>query len=253
MKSKSILRTALALLVSAGAFSLVASPVSAAVGVTLSKTTKLSDLQVVSIKLSSIPAGQGVYISQCFKAQIGQRAATGLICNGSLTEQGTMIWATADASRGSQPVTDVLTLMLRSSFTKVDANKVSTTYECGANNCSIFVYRDHRGITDTALDTVVPLKFLPTQDVTVASLGLKKDGAKYKAGTSVSISASKLVTSKGQQVFVTSPETRSICTTTGTSSVKIEFRKPGICSVTLSAEGSKNLDQMIKTITYIVK
>jgi hypothetical protein len=99
----------------------------------------------------------------------------------------------------------------------------------------------------------VPIKFLPTQDVAVSSLGLKKDGAKYVAGTSVSISASKLVTSKGQQVFVTSPETRSICTTTGTSSVKIEFRKPGICSVTLSAEGSKNLDQMIKTSTYIVK
>lgn len=253
MKSKSILRTALALLVSAGAFSLVASPVSAAVGVTLSKTTKLSDLQVVSIKLSSIPAGQGVYISQCFKAQIGQRAATGLICNGSLTEQGTMIWATADASRGSQPVTDVLTLMLRSSFTKVDANKVSTTYECGVNNCSIFVYRDHRGITDTALDTVVPLKFLPTQDVTVASLGLKKDGAKYAAGSSVSISASKLVTTKGQLVVVSSSETRSICSTTGTSTVVISFRKAGVCSVTLAAEGTSNLDQMIKTVTYIVK
>jgi hypothetical protein len=253
MKSKSILRTALALLVFAGAFSLVASPVSAAVGVTLSKTTKLSDLQVVSIKLSSIPAGQGVYISQCFKAQMGQRAATGLICNGSLTEQGTMIWATADASRGSQPVTDVLTLMLRSSFTKVDANKVSTTYECGVNNCSIFVYRDHRGITDTALDTVVPLKFLPTQDVTVASLGLKKDGAKYAAGSSVSISASKLVTTKGQLVVVSSSETRSICSTTGTSSVVISFRKAGVCSVTLAAEGTSNLDQMIKTVTYIVK
>ena len=253
MKSKSILRTALALLVSAGAFSLVASPVSAAVGVSLNQTDKLADFQVVSIKLASVPAGQGVYVSQCFKAQVGQRAATGLICNGSLTEQGTMIWATTDASRGSQSASTELVLTLRSSFTKVDANNVSKTYDCGAKNCSIFVYRDHRGLTDTALDTIVPIKFLPSQDVAIASLGLKKDGAKYKAGTSVSISASKLVTSKGQQVFVTSPETRSICTTTGTSSVKIEFRKPGICSVTLSAEGSKNLDQMIKIITYIVK
>jgi len=235
MKSKSILRTALALLVSAGSFSLVASPVSAAVGVSLNQTDKLADLQVVSIKLASVPAGQGVYVSQCFKAQIGQRAATGLICNGSLTEQGTMIWATTDASRGSQSASTELVLTLRSSFTKVDANNVSKTYDCGAKNCSIFVYRDHRGLTDTALDTIVPIKFLPSQDVTIA------------------ISASKLVTSKGQQVFVTSPETRSICTTTGTSSVKIEFRKPGICSVTLSAEGSKNLDQMIKIITYIVK
>ncbi len=250
---KSSVRCALALVVATFSLSLATSPVSAAVGVSLNQTDKLADLQVVSIKLASVPAGQGVYISQCFKAQIGQRAATGLICNGSLTEQGTMIWATTDASRGSQSASTELVLTLRSSFTKVDANKVSTTYECGVNNCSIFVYRDHRGLTDTALDTIVPIKFLPTQDVAVSSLGLKKDGAKYVAGTSVSISASKLVTSKGQQVFVTSPETRSICTTTGTSSVKIEFRKPGICSVTLSAEGSKNLDQMIKTITYIVK
>jgi hypothetical protein len=253
MKSKSILRTALALLVSAGAFSLVVSPVSAAVGVALSQTTKLPDFQVVSIKLSSIPAGQGVYVSQCFKPQVGQRAATGLICNGSLTEQGTMIWATTDASRGSQSANDNLTLMLRSSFTKVDANKVSTTYECGVNNCSIFVYRDHRGLTDTALDTVVPLKFLPTQDVTVASLGLKKDGAKYAAGSSVSISASKLITTKGQRVVVSSSETRSICSTTGTTSFVISFRKAGVCSVTLAAEGTSNLDQMIKTLTYIVK
>lgn len=250
---KSSVRCALALVVATFSLSLATSPVSAAVGVSLNQTDKLADLQVVSIKLASVPAGQGVYISQCFKAQIGQRAATGLICNGSLTEQGTMIWATTDASRGSQSASTELVLTLRSSFTKVDANKVSTTYECGVNNCSIFVYRDHRGLTDTALDTIVPIKFLPTQDVAVSSLGLKKDGAKYVAGSSVSISASKLVTSKGQQVFVTSPETRSICTTTGTSSVKIEFRKPGICSVTLSAEGSKNLDQMIKTITYIVK
>ena len=253
MKSKSILRSALALLIAIGALSIVASPVSAAVGVTLDQTTKLADLQVVSIKLASIPAGQGVYISQCYKAQIGQRTATGLICNGSITEQGTMIWATTDASRGSQSATGELTLMMRSSFTKVDANNVSTTYDCGAKNCSIFVYRDHRGLSDTALDTVVPLKFLPTQDVALASLGLKKDGAKYMAGNSVSISASKLVTTKGQGVAVTSSETRSICATTGTSSVVIEFKKAGICSITLSAEGTKNLDQMIKTVTYIVK
>ena len=253
MKSKSILRTALALLVSAGAFSLVASPVFAAVGVTIDQTTKLADLQVVSIKLASVPAGQGVYISQCYKAQIGQRTASGLICNGSLTEQGTMIWATTDASRGSQSASSELVLTLRSSFTKVDANEVSTTYDCGAKNCSIFVYRDHRGLADTALDTIVPLKFLPTQDVALTSLGLKKDGAKYNAGTSVSIGAGKLVTTKGQPVVVTSSETRSICSTTGTTSVVISFKKAGTCSVTLSAEGSANLDQMIKTLTYIVK
>ena len=253
MKNKSVIRAAIALLIATVSFSVAASPVSASVGVKLNQTAKLADLQVISINLSSVPAGQGVYISQCFRAQIGQRTATGLICNGSIAEQGTMIWATTDASRGSQSANDQLTLMLHSSFKKVDANNVSTTYECGVKNCSIFVYRDHRGLSDTALDTIVPIKFLPSQDVALDGLGLKKDSAKYVAGSSVSISASKLVTTKGQPVVVTSSETRSICTTTGTSSFTIKFRKAGICSITLFAEGSNSLDQMIKTITYIVK
>lgn len=227
--------------------------VSAAVGVSVNKTEKLSDLEVVSIKLANVPAGQGVYISQCFKPTLGQRAATGLICNGSVTETGTMIWATTDGQRGSQSATGELVLMMRSSFSKIDANGASKTYDCGVSNCSLFVYRDHRGITDTALDTIVPLKFLPRQTVALAKLGLKRDGASYKAGESVALSASKLISSKGQKVVVTSDETRSICTTTGTTNVTIKFRKAGTCRVTLFADGSSKFDQMIEVLTYTVK
>jgi hypothetical protein len=164
-----------------------------------------------------------------------------------------MIWATTDGQRGSQSATGELVLMMRSRFTKVDANGASKTYDCGVANCSLFIYRDHRGITDTALDTIVPLKFLPRQTVAVAKLGMKRDGASYKAGDSVSISANKLKTSKGKAVIVTSDETRAICTTTGTTSFTIKFRKPGKCQVTLFAEGSAKLDQMIEVLTYIVK
>lgn len=227
--------------------------VSAAVGVSVNKTEKLADLEVVSIKLANVPAGQGVYISQCFKPTLGQRAATGLICNGSVTETGTMIWATTDGQRGSQSATSELVLMMRSSFSKIDANGESKTYDCGVSNCSLFVYRDHRGITDTALDTIVPLKFLPRQTVALAKLGLKRDGASYKAGESVVLSANKLISSKGQKVVVTSDETRSICTTTGTTSVTIKFRKAGTCRVTLFADGSSKFDQMIEVLTYTVK
>ena len=176
--------------------------VSAAVGVSVSKTAKLTDLEVVSIRLANVPAGQGVYVSQCFKPTLAQRAATGLVCNGSVTETGTMIWATTDGQRGSQSANGELVLMMRSRFTKVDANGASKTYDCGASNCSLFIYRDHRGITDTALDTIVPLKFLPSQTVAVAKLGMKRDGASYKVGNSVSIIASKLKTSKGKAVIV---------------------------------------------------
>ena len=227
--------------------------VSATVGVSVSKTEKLTDLEVVSIKLAGVPAGQGVYVSQCFKPTLGQRAGTGLICNGSVTETGTMIWATTDAQRGSQSATGELVLMLRSHFTKVDANGASKTYDCGVSNCSLFIYRDHRGLTDTTLDTIVPFKFLARQTVVVANLGLKRDGASYKAGESISLNASKLKTSKGQSVFVASEETRSICTTIGTTSFTIKFRKPGTCKVTLFAYGSAKFDQMIEVLTYIVK
>ena len=227
--------------------------VSAAVGVSVSKTAKLTDLEVVSIRLANVPAGQGVYVSQCFKPTLAQRAATGLVCNGSVTETGTMIWATTDGQRGSQSANGELVLMMRSRFTKVDANGASKTYDCGASNCSLFIYRDHRGITDTALDTIVPLKFLPSQTVAVAKLGMKRDGASYKVGNSVSISASKLKTSKGKAVIVSSDETRAICRTTGTTSFTIKFCKPGKCQVTLFAEGSAKFDQMIEVLTYIVK
>ena len=227
--------------------------VSAAVGVSVSKTAKLTDLEVVSIRLANVPAGQGVYVSQCFKPTLAQRAATGLVCNGSVTETGTMIWATTDGQRGSQSANGELVLMMRSRFTKVDANGASKTYDCGASNCSLFIYRDHRGITDTALDTIVPLKFLPSQTVAVAKLGMKRDGASYKVGNSVSISASKLKTSKGKAVIVSSDETRAICRTTGTTSFTIKFRKPGKCQVTLFAECSAKFDQMIEVLTYIVK
>jgi hypothetical protein len=234
---------------------LIAAPaqVSAAVGVTVNKTEKLADLEVVSIKLANVPAGQGVYVSQCFKPTLGQRAATGLICNGSVTETGTMIWATTDGQRGSQSATGELVLMMRSSFSKVDANGASKTYECGVANCSLFIYRDHRGITDTALDTIVPLKFLPRQTVALAKLGLKRDGASYKTGDSVVLSASKLISSKAQKIVVSSDDTRSICATSGATSVTIKFRKAGTCRITLFADGSSKFDQMIEVLTYIVK
>jgi len=252
-KSRLFSRSVAAMAVCGLLVSLTPSQVSAAATVGVSKTEKLADLEVVTISLAGIPAGQGVYVSQCFKPSLGQRAATGLICNGSVTETGTMIWATTDNSRGSQSAGGALSLMMRSRFTKTDANNVSKTYDCGVSNCALFVYRDHRGITDTSLDAIVPLNFLPRQKITPAKLGLKKDGATYKVGQSVVISASKLVSSKGQKVFVSSFETRSICAVSGTTNSTIKFLKAGNCQLTLFSDGSAKFDQMIEKLTYIVK
>ncbi|NBO56779.1 MAG: hypothetical protein EBU84_19790, partial [Actinobacteria bacterium] len=98
-----------------------------------------------------------------------------------------------------------------------------------------------------------PLKFLPRQTVAAAKLGLKRDGASYKVGDSVSIKANKLRTSRGQVAVISSDETRQICATTGTTNVTINFREAGTCQITLFAEGSAKFDQMIEVLTYIVK
>ena len=66
-------------------------PVSAAVTVSLSQQISLVDGAVIDVALSGVPATQGVYIQQCYRPTTGQRAATGLKCNGSLQQTDVMI------------------------------------------------------------------------------------------------------------------------------------------------------------------
>ncbi|NDG11511.1 MAG: hypothetical protein EB111_06690, partial [Actinobacteria bacterium] len=87
----------------------VATPASAAVAVSLSKQISLVDGEKITVTLAGVPATQGVYVQQCYQPRVGQRAASGLLCNGSLQQTDVMIWASMDGARGSQSAAAPLT------------------------------------------------------------------------------------------------------------------------------------------------
>ena len=163
----------------------VATPASAAVAVSLSQQISLVDGNVIEVRLAGVPATQGVYVQQCYRPEVGQRAATGLKCNGSLKRIDEMIWATMFGARGSQSASGTLTLPLKDKVVvyEADGTTVKETISCGIADCAIFVHRDHMGLQDTALDTVVPLTFLGKQAIKARLIGLPKSGAAQTVGS----------------------------------------------------------------------
>lgn len=227
-----------------------AAPASAAVTVGVSATSGLTDGQVVTITLAGIPAGQGVYVSQCVRPAVGQRAAGGLVCNGGLQDTGSMIWATTDGARGSQSAAGALSLTLRRTFAKD-----GSSYSCGATDCALFVYRDHRGLFDTSLDTVVPLRFLLPQTVKFRDVGLPKAGTTLAAGSTLSLAAADLRTVEGRPLsvrVVRGAGARACAATTSSSGVRVRALRAGECTLALTARATATYDALAITVAYRV-
>ena len=223
-------------------------PVSAAVSVSLSQQISLVDGTVIDVAMSGVPATQGVYIQQCYRPTTGQRAATGLKCNGSLQQTDVMIWASMDGSRGSQSAASPLKFTVRESVTVG-----GTTYKCGAWDCFLFVYRDHRGIFDTSLDTIVPLVFLAEQEVNVRSFGLPKNGAAVAVGRSMTMTNADMATEQGVDVRVRSAS-KSVCTVQrGATTTTVRFVAKGTCMLNVIAKGDAVFKALSETLTYTVK
>lgn len=247
-RARRAVAVAIATLVAPVAFG--AAPASAAVTVGVSATTGLTDGQVVAVTLAGIPAGQGVYVSQCVRPAVGQRAAGGLVCNGGLQDTGSMIWATTDGARGSQSAASALSLTLRRTFAKD-----GTTYSCGATDCAIFVYRDHRGLFDTSLDTVVPLRFLLPQTVKFRDVGLPKAGATLEAGSTLALAASDLRTVEGRPLAVRAVKgagARACSVTPSSSGVRVRALRAGQCTLSLTARATATYDALAITVVYRV-
>jgi len=225
-------------------------PVSAAVTVGASAVTGLADAQVVSITLAGIPAGQGVYVSQCVKPAIGTRAAGGLVCNGGLQDQGSMIWASTDGARGSQPAAGPLSLTLRRTFVKD-----GVPYVCGPGDCAIFVYRDHRGLFDTSLDTIVPISFLPSQTVALRAIGLPAGGSRLTVG-SVTRLAAEPRTAQGRPIEVrairSGAEAPACVVEDVGGAVQVRAVRAGQCAISLYAEGTARFAALDRLLTYRV-
>lgn len=225
----------------------VASPASAAIAVSLSRQISLSDGDAIEVRLAGVPATQGVYIQQCYRPEIGQRSITGLKCNGSLQDTDVMIWASMDGARGSQSAAAPLTFTVRDSVTSG-----GTTYRCGAWDCFLFVYRDHRGITDRSLDTIVPLVFLVEQQVKTRSFGMAKDGASVRLGGSMTLQTESMVSEQGVDVRVRST-TPAVCTVSrGASTTTIRFISRGSCVVNVLAKGDAVFKRYSQKFTYTV-
>ena len=223
-------------------------PVSAAVSVSLSQQISLVDGTVIDVALSGVPATQGVYIQQCYRPTTGQRAATGLKCNGSLQQTDVMIWASMDGSRGSQSAASPLKFTVRESVTVG-----GTTYKCGAWDCFLFVYRDHRGIFDTSLDTIVPLVFLAEQQVLPRTFGLPKNGAAVAVGRTVTMTNDNMVTEQGVDVRVRSAS-KSVCTVQrGATTTTVRFVAKGTCTLNVIAKGDAVFKALSETLTYTVR
>ena len=184
---------------------------------------------------------------QANQPAVGQRAATGLRCNGSLQQTDLMIWAAMDGARGSQPAATPLTFTVREKVTVG-----STVYECGAWNCFLFVYRDHRGISDTALDTVVPLVFLAQQELKMRSFGLAKDGASVRVGAIMNLQTDSMVTEQGVDVRAKSMIPKVCAVARGKVTTTVRFTARGTCTLRLTAKGDVVFKPLVAEVSYKV-
>lgn len=113
----------------------------------VSPTDGLAEEDIVTVSVSGVPDGQGVYVRLCAAAVDGGRPAE---CDG----QG--IWVIEEYPYGPPPANVVkpsagaFELPVRVAFGDVD---------CRAVQCGIATRRDHRGGADTSLDTFTPLRF----------------------------------------------------------------------------------------------
>ena len=220
---------------------------SAAVTASLSKSSGLINGEQITISLSGVPATQGVYVQQCYQPKVGLRAATGLKCNGSLQQTDVMIWASMDGARGSQSAAVPLNFTVRSSVTVG-----SETLQCGVANCSLFIFRDHRGPQDVSLDTIVPLRFLVEQTVKVRAIGLPKPGSAQEIGDRVVLRAANLATTQNNKLRVVSLTPRVCTAAQGASATTVSFVRRGECSLRLVAKASGKFARFETTINYTV-
>jgi len=235
----------------------VAVPVSAAVTVSVSKSSALIDGEKVTMALAGIPMGQGVYIRQCYKPTVGQRDVTGLKCNGSLQRTSEMVWASTNPAflrQGAANAAGEITLTLKTTIViyESDGKTVKETLSCGMIDCAIFVHRDHLGLQDTALDTIVPLIFLGSQTIKARLIGLPKDGTAVRSGSVASLKNSALVTDQKSMVRASSDTPKVCAVLRGASMTSLRFLKKGTCVVQLVAKATATHQRFTATFTYKV-
>lgn len=129
------------------AFSSVGAHASAKV--TISPQNKVSKKNpVITVKVSGLPANNGIYLSQCMAPKVKGDAPTA--CNPSKTSKLWISGVAADQQMGAKSPKAKLTMKLDKYFKDGD---------CVHTKCVIYVTADHNASDDRSEDQFIPFKF----------------------------------------------------------------------------------------------
>ena len=122
---------------------------SAATKVTITPQNKVSKKNpVITIKMSGLPAANGLYLSQCMAPKVKGESPTA--CNPS---KASKLWVSAleaDQQMGAKAPTSKLTMKLDKYFKDGD---------CVHTKCVIYVTNDHNASSDRSEVQLIPFKF----------------------------------------------------------------------------------------------
>ena len=250
----------LASIITAGLIgALTVSPANAAVSATLNKTSDIAMAgETLTITLSGIPAGQGVYVRLCKNTDPSIRP--------SLCQGGAMggAWASLSASslaQGAVNAANPIDLAVSGQFTSS-----GTSVDCTIDNCVIFIRRDHLGSGDLTLDTRIPVTFstasaavapavvAPTVDQTISPFWAPKKYNKKVARKSTRVIAkSAMITTQGNQLTWAS-STPSTCAVKNVKRyVRVQFLKKGSCEFTATAVETDTYKPTVFTWKFSVR
>ena len=148
MKLEKILKKLVAVL-SIAFLAISTTGASAVTKVTITPQNKVSKKNpVITIKMSGLPAANGLYLSQCMAPKVKGESPTA--CNPS---KASKLWVSAleaDQQMGAKAPTSKLTMKLDKYFKDGD---------CVHTKCVIYVTNDHNASSDRSEDQYIPFKF----------------------------------------------------------------------------------------------
>ena len=122
---------------------------SAVTKVTISPQNKVSKKNpVITVKVSGLPASNGIYLSQCMAPKVKGEAPTA--CNPSKASKLWISAVAADQQMGATSPKAKLTMKLDKYFKDGD---------CVHTKCVIYVTADHNASDDRTEDQFIPFKF----------------------------------------------------------------------------------------------
>ncbi len=164
--------------------------------------------QSVSVSLSGVPAGAGVYLQWCPDNPAGTRWPAGTCASAP------QVWASSNPAALAQGAT-ALTAEPLSLAVSPTITTAAGTSDCRTSACAVFVRLDHFSPSDTSLDTFVPVTFAapataspspspttasPTPEVPAYAVTATPTTGLVRAGDTVAVSITGLAADAGVYV-----------------------------------------------------